>query len=74
MKFSGKVGSGPMNNDYLDTGKTCLGGGMHYLSASSYLCATVWPGGRGNVSSRVCLSASEQTNSKTRVWILVKFG
>ena len=47
MKFSGKVGSGPMNEwfnfdgdphhgsgSYRDTGKTCLGGGMHCPSAS----------------------------------------
>ena len=50
MKFSGKVGNGPMNKwlnfdgdpdpyPYRDrpTGKTCLGGGMHCPSASG-LC------------------------------------
>jgi len=49
MKFSGKVGNGPMNkllnfwwrdpdpNPYRDTGKTCLGGGMHCPSASGLL-------------------------------------
>ena len=49
MKFSGKVGNGPVNkrlnvagrnpdqDPYRDTGKTCLGGGMHCPSASSYL-------------------------------------
>jgi len=45
MKFSGKVGCGPVNKwlnfdgdplTYHDTGKTCLGGGMHCPSASSY--------------------------------------
>jgi len=51
MKFSGRVGNGPMNerlnfggdknhgpdpDPYRDTGKTCLGGGMHCPSASSY--------------------------------------
>jgi len=51
MKFSGKVGNGPMNkllhfgvtritdlhpNTDRDTGKRCLGGGMHCHSASSY--------------------------------------
>ena len=44
MKFSGKVGNGPLNkwlkfgNDpdlYCDTGNTCLGGDMHCVSASS---------------------------------------
>jgi len=51
MKFSGKVGSGPMSkrlnfggdpglgcgipDPYRDTGETCLGGGMHCPSASS---------------------------------------
>ena len=50
MKFSGKVGNGPMNkrlnfggdpdkdpDPYGDTGKTCLGGGMHCASASRNL-------------------------------------
>ena len=46
MKFSGKVGNGPMSKrlnfdgaGYLDPdpGMTCLGGGMHCPSASSYL-------------------------------------
>ena len=45
MKCSGKVGSGPINkplnfsgdpDPYRDTGKTCLGGGMHCLGASIY--------------------------------------
>jgi len=45
MKFSGKVGNGPLNkclnfggNPDLDrdTGKACLDGGMHCPSASSY--------------------------------------
>jgi len=44
MKFSGKVGNGPMNKFFVairitdldrDTGKTCLGGGMHCPGASS---------------------------------------
>ena len=53
MKFSGKVGNGPLNkrinfggdprdpdtdldpDPYHDTGKTCLGGGMHCPAASS---------------------------------------
>jgi len=44
MKFSGKVGNGPMDkrlnfggdpDPYRDTGKVCLGGGMHCPSASS---------------------------------------
>ena len=52
MKFSGKVGNGPMNKSlnfggdpdhrsgtdpdpYRDTGKTCLGGGMHCPCDSS---------------------------------------
>ena len=48
MKFSGKVGNGPMNKrlnfgddldhdpgPYCDTSKTCLGGGMHCPSASN---------------------------------------
>jgi len=77
MKFSVKVGNGPMNrrlnfdgdpdtdpytdpypypDPYRDTGKTCLGGGMHCPSASSSIyrlvlcsCSTVlgvmifWP-------------------------------
>ena len=45
MKFSGKVGNGPVNkwlnfggdpdtDPYRDTGKTCVGGGMHCPSAS----------------------------------------
>ena len=50
MKFSGKVGSEPMNkvltfdgdpdtdpDPYRDTGKTYLGGGMHCPNASSLL-------------------------------------
>jgi len=48
MKFSGKVGNGPMNkwlnfggdpnneSGYGSKSKTCIGGGMHYLSSSSY--------------------------------------
>jgi len=45
MKFKRKVGSGPMNtllnfdgdsDPYRDTGKTCLDGGMHCPSASSF--------------------------------------
>ena len=49
MKFSGKVGNRPVNKWlnfggdtdpdtclYRDTGKTCLGGGMHCPSASSF--------------------------------------
>jgi len=50
MKFSEKVGNGPTNKSlnfdgdpdncpdpdpYRDTGKTCLGGGMHCRNASS---------------------------------------
>jgi len=42
MKFSGKVGNGPMNKILVairimdpDPGKTCLGGGMHCPGASS---------------------------------------
>jgi len=51
MKFSGKVGNGPMNkrlnfcgdldpdpDPYGDTGTTCLGGGMNCASASSSEC------------------------------------
>jgi len=42
MKFSGKVGdpdhgsviTDPDPDPYSDTSKTCLGGGMHYPSAS----------------------------------------
>jgi len=53
MKFSEKVGNGPMNKwlnfggnpdpDH-DTGKTCLGGGMHCPSASSsfFHCVDLW--------------------------------
>jgi len=44
MKFSGKVASGPINkllnfggDPDRDTGKTCLGGGMHCPSASSLI-------------------------------------
>jgi len=52
-KFSGKVGSGPMNkwlnfggdsdhdrdhDPYCNTSKTCLGGGMHCTSACSSFC------------------------------------
>ena len=51
VKFSGKVGNGPLSkllnfdgdpdhgSGYLDPdpGMTCLGGGMHCPSASSYL-------------------------------------
>ena len=46
MKFSGKMGNGPMNKllnlggdpfHGPDTGKTCLGGGVHCPSASSYV-------------------------------------
>jgi len=53
MKFSRTVGDGPVNkrlnfggdphhgsavpDPYRDTGKTCLGGGMHCPSASSLL-------------------------------------
>jgi len=50
MKFSGKVSNGPMNKwlnfggdrntdpaPDRDIGKTCLGGGMHCPSASSYV-------------------------------------
>jgi len=29
----------PDRDPYRDTGKTCLGGGMHCPSASSYYCA-----------------------------------
>ena len=52
MKFSGKLGNGPKNkrlhfggdplqgsgsmDPYRDTGETCLGGGMHCLSVSSF--------------------------------------
>jgi len=43
MKFSGKVGSGPINkllnfggDSNRDACKTCLGGGMHCPIASSY--------------------------------------
>jgi len=51
MKFSEKVGNGPVNkrlnfrgeldhgcdpDPYRDTGKTCLGGGMQCASASRY--------------------------------------
>jgi len=49
MKFSGKVGNGPTNKRLnfggdpdRDTGKTCLGGGVHCsCSASSYVCHEV---------------------------------
>ena len=44
MKFSGNIGNGTMNKSlnfggnppdpYRDTGKTCVGGGMHCPSAS----------------------------------------
>jgi len=43
VEFSGKVGNGPLikwsnfggdQDMYEDTGKTCLGGGMHCTSAS----------------------------------------
>jgi len=37
MKFSGKVGNGSVNIPYRDTGKMCLGGGMHCPSASSLI-------------------------------------
>ena len=50
MKFSGKVGNGPVNkwlnfrgdpdhgsDAFPDPGKTCLGGGMHCPSASSFI-------------------------------------
>jgi len=43
MKFSGKVGNRPLNKRLnfgggpnCDNGKTCLGGGMHCPSASSF--------------------------------------
>jgi len=47
MKFSWKIDNGPMNkrfdfgadpdpDPYRDTGKTCLGGGMHCPSSSSF--------------------------------------
>jgi len=53
-KFSWKVGYGPTNkrlnfggesdlNPYRDTGKTCLGGGMHCLNASSLLVVLQLP-------------------------------
>ena len=53
MKFSGKVGNGPLNKwlnfggnpdhgsgsgSVCNTGKTCLGGGVHCPSAASYVC------------------------------------
>jgi len=60
MKFSGKVGNGPANkwlnfggdlghgfgsSGYRDTGKTCLGGGMHCHSASSFNLLLTTPSG-----------------------------
>jgi len=46
MKLSGKVGNGSVNKrlnfggyyPYRDTGKRCLGGGIHCPSASSFNC------------------------------------
>jgi len=48
MKFSEKVDNGPMNKwlnfggDPEDTGKTCLGGGMHCPSASVSIWRSFW--------------------------------
>jgi len=71
MKVSGKIGSGPMNSDYLTLVRRAL---AEVCIISVLLVTSVPRFGRGNVSSRVCLSACEQNNSKTRVWIFVKFG
>ena len=60
IKFSAKVGNGPANkwlnfggdlihgfgsSGYRDTGETCLGGGMHCHSASSFSLLLTTPSG-----------------------------
>ena len=64
MKFSGKVGNEPsLGGDpdhgsgyadpdpYRDTGKTCLGRGMHFPSASSYILLPLL--GKNDRNSRI---------------------
>jgi len=54
MKFSGKIGNGPVNKWLNFGGDDCLGGGMHYPNASGFgatVCKTAGP-----VLSDRCLS------------------